>query len=41
MVITTNFGVLWSNDVDLGVSTRFHMGIGEAFPMVMVTIGVL
>lgn len=41
MVIATNFGMLWSDGMDSGVSSQFHMRIGEMLPMVMVTIGVL
>lgn len=41
MVITMNFGMLWSDGVDSGASSLFHIGIGEALPMAMVTIDVL
>lgn len=38
MMISMNFGVLWSDGVDTGASNWFHMGTGEALPMVMVMI---
>lgn len=38
MVMVTNFGVLWSDGVDSRASGQLHMGIGEALPMVIVTI---
>lgn len=41
MVITMNFGVLWSDDVYLRESSQFYMGISEELPMVMIMIGVL
>ena len=38
MVIAKKNCVLWSNSVDSGTSSRFHIGNGEALPMDMVTI---
>lgn len=37
MVISSDFGVLWSDGVSSGASSWFHMGTGETLLMVIVT----
>lgn len=36
--LQSSFSVLWSGGVDLGASSGFHVGIGEALLNVLVTI---